>query len=199
MNAPTTRDAYKKVSVLLTWWENDDEIKDVERDLSELQRVFETDYNYHCTRYCIPRQLSESTHQSALRQQMEDFALLGTSEDLLIFYYAGHGLRATEPGKKAVFELHSGKVDYSYQDKNDEAIYTRFKINFSTLMRDILERAPCPVLYLMDCCYSSAEAMESEKEVFVTKQYTQDLKPTSAPSCETFLNERHVQFFQCGQ
>lgn len=104
-NSPTTRDAYKKVSVLLTWWENDDEIKDVERDLSELQRVFETDYNYHCTRYCIPRQLSESTHQSALRQQMVDFALLGTSEDLLIFYYAGHGLRATEPGKKAVFEL----------------------------------------------------------------------------------------------
>lgn len=33
-------------------------------------------------------------------------------------------------------------------------------------MRDTLERAPCLVLYLMDCCYSSAVAMESEKEVF---------------------------------
>lgn len=35
-------------------------------------------------------------------------------------------------------------------------------------MRDTLERAPCPVLYLMDCCYSSAVAMENEKEVFAT-------------------------------
>lgn len=105
MNAPTTGITYNRVFVLLTSWENDDEIEDVERDIPELQCVFERDYNYHCKRYSIPAELSQSTPQSALRQQMEDFALMGTSKDLLIFYYAGHGLRVTEPEKKAVFEL----------------------------------------------------------------------------------------------
>lgn len=53
----------------------------------------------------IPAELQRSTPQSVLRQQMEDFALIATSKDLLVFAYAGHGLGVMEPEKNHAFEL----------------------------------------------------------------------------------------------
>lgn len=102
---PTGRTPYGQVFVLLTSWEYDDETEDIDRDVPELQRVFTSDYNYVCKRYRIPTELQQSTPESALKQEMIDFASMGTSKDLLIFYYAGHSLRVTEPEKSRPFEL----------------------------------------------------------------------------------------------
>ena len=62
--------------------------------------------------------------------------------------------------------LSSGGIHYSHQDQNGREVWTRSKINFSALMKQTLEQSQCAVLCLMDCCYSSAVAMESRKEVF---------------------------------
>ena len=185
-----------RYSALLTLWENADEKKDVERDISELPSVFTRDFNYLCIKISYSRRVAAINPSVCLETPNGGFCLHGSLKGLanILFYYAGHGLSYRAWGKSVLSsfsmkshrlnhsgqspltkKLSSGGAHYSHQDQNDREVWTRSKINFSTLMKQSLERLQYAVLYLMDCYNSSAVAMESRKEVYaalVSKLWT---------------------------
>ena len=87
---------YKRVKVLLTYWTEDD--LGVKNEVGRLRDTFERGYRYDCTVEQIPAGGLEEPlpwMTPKLLELMEDTS----SNDLLIFYYAGHGRSARTPNE----------------------------------------------------------------------------------------------------
>jgi hypothetical protein len=79
---------YSKVYVLLIRWETQDPKLPVEREMSELGKVFEEIYHYDIEEFWIP----DAVSHGAVSKKINAFVEVNddSSDDLKIVYYAGH-------------------------------------------------------------------------------------------------------------
>lgn len=80
------RPSYAEASVLLLRWEEDES---TEQELAALEKVFQTNYHYRTQQWLIPTVPNPSAKLSA---QVAQFLDTAKPNNLLIIYYAGHGL-----------------------------------------------------------------------------------------------------------
>lgn len=81
----TERSPYDNVSVLLLRWEED---TSVEADLTAMENILRSVYNFRTDRWAIPTVPNPSIK---LGVQMASFLDQARANHLLIIYYAGHG------------------------------------------------------------------------------------------------------------
>lgn len=79
---------YDSVSVLLLLWEDDELDLDCGKEVGRLQDVLSKSYGYSTTVLKIPTARTEEW----LYDTLIDFARGKTTRDLIIVYYAGHGV-----------------------------------------------------------------------------------------------------------
>ncbi|KAI4274670.1 MAG: hypothetical protein LQ337_003778 [Flavoplaca oasis] len=85
---------YNRVRVLLTYWTEDDLY--VKNEVEKLRDTFERGYHYDCVIDQIPAGRYQSPIQWIARKLL-DLGDGTDSNDLLIFYYGGHGRSAKTP------------------------------------------------------------------------------------------------------
>ena len=81
---------YRQVKVLLLYWDTDHLGLNVWKETERLAATFSHGYRYDCTIDKIPSQGS-ITSQLWLNRRLLHWAENTDQQDLLIFYYAGHG------------------------------------------------------------------------------------------------------------
>ena len=86
----TETTSYVEASVLMLRWEEDDLI---DKELAELEKVFQMNYHYRTQRWLIPHGPNPTAKLSAHVAQFLDNA---RPNNLLIIYYAGHGFVGTD-------------------------------------------------------------------------------------------------------
>jgi len=77
---------YKDIHVIMICWENDS--LGVQKELAHLKEVFEYSYQYRVEMVRLPSQRSEAAIEALLEQYIK---LYDGQDNLLIFYYGGHG------------------------------------------------------------------------------------------------------------
>lgn len=82
---------YSKVHVLLISWVDDD--LGVLRELQDLETVLTSSFNYDVETWGIPRDKSQRRLQERVLQFVNNYE---GNDSLLIFYYAGHAIRASK-------------------------------------------------------------------------------------------------------
>ncbi|CZT07236.1 uncharacterized protein RCO7_07252 [Rhynchosporium graminicola] len=126
---------YRKVSVILLRWE-DDEMK-VEWELEDLEKVF-GNYGFETEKWMIP---SKNSHLKLMSKAVDVVKEHDGNGGLVIVYYAGHaGINAN---RGATWTC---KQDPTYASLEWSAIQTLF------------EKADFDVLLLLDCCAAASAA-----------------------------------------
>lgn len=79
---------YSMVYVLLICWKTGDPKLPVQREISELRKVFEQIYHYEIEEFSIP----DSDSHAAVSEKINAFVKVNdnSGDDLKIVYYAGH-------------------------------------------------------------------------------------------------------------
>ncbi|KAI4235539.1 MAG: hypothetical protein LQ349_003092 [Xanthoria aureola] len=158
--APSSRSKqYKRVKVLLTYWTEDD--LGVKHEVGRLRDTFERGYRYDCTVEQIPARGSEEPlpwMTRKLLELMEDTS----SNDLLIFYYAGHGRSARAPEEGPCVFLSGERIAGQSSGKS---FVTQANLDFAAAKKPTLDTASADVLYLLDCCHASTAAIKPGKEL----------------------------------
>ncbi|KAL9627086.1 MAG: hypothetical protein Q9204_006818, partial [Flavoplaca sp. TL-2023a] len=85
---------YNRVRVLLTYWTEDDLY--VKNEVERLRDTFERGYHYDCVIDQIPAGKHQSPNQWMTRKLL-DLGDGTDANDLIIFYYGGHGRSAKTP------------------------------------------------------------------------------------------------------
>ncbi|KAL8728497.1 MAG: hypothetical protein Q9181_005322 [Wetmoreana brouardii] len=142
---------YRRVEVLLLYWSSSD--LNVENELYRLRDCFLQGYAYRCTVDQIP--VSEAHLKRWLQRRLEQFCTNSGHEDLLIFYYAGHGRRGIHGSEMpCVFASNDGSDPKNYAE-----------VNFSVAKEGTLDDTSADVLYLLDCCYATTAGIRAGKEL----------------------------------
>ncbi|KAK7413583.1 hypothetical protein QQX98_007518 [Neonectria punicea] len=151
MLSTPSRDRYTSVQALLLFWQEDDEVSNVQSAVRELAEVFDKYYHYTCQIQAIPSS-SESCKSSWrwLSRQLNDFAEDRDQRDVLkIVFYIGH----------------------TYLDGNREMILasSRDPERASTIrwsgIQQILEEACADTLIIMDSAYYPSARMVRQQGV----------------------------------
>ena len=144
---PKTSRIYRDVVVLLLRWQDDD--LGTEREINDLECVFQDIYHYKTERYLIPS--SDSTTQ--LEYKLNDFRKAYDYESsLLILYYGGHGSLDSNKQRpsRSIWQANqqNGSASLVWSD-----------------LQGILERAKSDVVFILDCCFAaSASRCAGSKE-----------------------------------
>ncbi|KAL8845672.1 MAG: hypothetical protein Q9221_009171, partial [Calogaya cf. arnoldii] len=146
---------YNRVKVLLTYWDEDD--LHVENEVARVSDAFRLGYNYACRTEQIPARGPEAALTWMTRMLLE--LMTGTdSNDLLIFYYAGHGRTGKTPDEGPCI-LISGE----YPGYHGKMVNTG--LDFAAAKKPTLDTAPADVLYLLDSCYAATAGIKPGKEL----------------------------------
>ncbi|RSL88383.1 hypothetical protein BHE90_000052 [Fusarium euwallaceae] len=131
---PGLHSGYTQVNVLLIHWAKND-LGGVEKEIQDLQSVFEADYNYNTLIFRIP---DNDSHRQRLNTEISCFVENKSQRDsLIIVYYAGH-CSPDELGQAEWAALEEGGPSLSWNAG-----------------QQILFSAPGDVLLILDCCFAS--------------------------------------------
>ena len=127
---------YTSVHALLLGWKDDD--LGTEKEINDLNSLFQNTYYYQTEKYLIPSQ-DPATN---LADKLMDFKKsYDSSRNLLLVYYGGHGF----------LERHDNRPSRSiWSSRKTKGV----KLVWSDLQW-ILESAHSDVVFILDCCYAA--------------------------------------------
>ncbi|KAL9119123.1 MAG: hypothetical protein Q9187_004319 [Circinaria calcarea] len=138
--------SYTDVAVLLISWEKDHDDLDVKEEVNQLEGLFINTFNYQCSKVFLTVDKGKSA-QVQINYEVARFALEHDSPNaLLIFYYAGHGLRGNTRGD---LQFH-GKHTPSEEDckRQNQVIWNLTEAQLYGVDADILLIFDCKFEYL---------------------------------------------------
>ena len=101
--------------------------------------------------------LSEQATTQAIEQVLKTVLLSqAESDDLIVFYFAGHGLLINQPGKTDTCEVFLGSYDINRQRLDvDRGEWLEHPLRLGNVRERFFERTDSrKVLFLLDCCHS---------------------------------------------
>ncbi|KAL1626831.1 hypothetical protein SLS56_006647 [Neofusicoccum ribis] len=135
------RDGYFKVSVLIIKWADGLDQLQVNKECQELEDLFENTFKYETETLALGG--SERT-QLQLISGIGNFAHKSGGEDnLLIVYYAGHGV------------YHKDKHLLEFFPSTNEPRSNFNNVYWNPAERLLIDEVEADVLSIMDCCFSS--------------------------------------------
>ncbi|KAL8983092.1 MAG: hypothetical protein Q9177_005081 [Variospora cf. flavescens] len=98
-----------------------------------------------------------------LSRKLGDLMINHDTNDLLIFYYAGHGQAGRLYGGESPCIFVSGPWDVRMGDGSTDQ--QQCYLDFSAVKKSTWDRSPADVLYLLDCCNAATAGIRPGKEL----------------------------------
>ncbi|KAL9027947.1 MAG: hypothetical protein Q9180_007250, partial [Flavoplaca navasiana] len=136
-------------------------------------------YHYDCVIDQIPAGRHQSPNQWMTRKLL-DLGDGTDANDLLIFYYGGHGRSAKTPDEGPCVFV-SG--EWVTGQSGEKVFYAKDKLDFTYAKKTTLDSGPADVLYLLDCCYAATAGIKPGKELMAACGVD---RPTPGPSPFSF-------------
>jgi Caspase domain len=123
-------------------------LKSAEEDAQSVASVLQE--HCDCTLVCDPL-LGVNATASAVRQALKTLAVKRTDDDILLFYFAGHGFIHRDPSKQHQVYLATSDLDAHLIQEGEDSD----SISLGWLRERLYEKTKAGrVLLILDCCYA---------------------------------------------
>ncbi|KAH7369631.1 hypothetical protein BKA65DRAFT_470888 [Rhexocercosporidium sp. MPI-PUGE-AT-0058] len=169
-----SRSKYKRVKVHMMMWKNETSRCKCGPELKKLKDVLIEDFGVQeadSTHFEIPDK--DTTKKTC--QSVDDVLSDCSQEDLLIFYYGGHGV---EPVRGEDWEI-SGSVTHQIYTREGQSRQMKWKQVHSKL-----KKSKADILLLLDCCYAAEATRDVSKKNHLLIAACNENQKTSSPPRE---------------
>ncbi|KAH7309274.1 hypothetical protein BKA65DRAFT_485371 [Rhexocercosporidium sp. MPI-PUGE-AT-0058] len=129
---------YKKSHAIFVRWENATDIP-IEGEFNSLGKRLIADFDFEVKQYLLQDTKTSEALTGEVISSIGNYVSKLSREDLVLFYYNGHGMRHKVQGQSSLL-LHS---------------HTKGGLGvFWTHIKTALRYATCDVVVILDCCYS---------------------------------------------